>query len=385
MITRSLLKKLLNKQSEYVTSIYLPTHEAAVKELEQDRIRLRNLLDQAENDLCDVGFDPREARQRLAKIRELQNDFPFWQHQKQGLAIFIGPKDSEWYHLPLSVPEISLTSKRFHIKPLVPFFETNQLFHILKLSLNEVELYKANLEGIWPIESESIPANITDALGIDDPERQLQNHVADNGGLRVGSGGAIFHGHGGAKDIQDVDPPRFIKAVFDGVHKEINGSKIPLLFAGDDQWFALYKQLNPRHELLPENLHGNFDATPPQELHKQALAVACPYFEQHIDSVLGRLQELEAKKHKRAAHGVEEVVKAALAGKVEHLFYHVKSQVWGQAEGSQKVTTLKERRPGADDLLDIAISHTYAHGGEVHPMEDIGELKLSPAAAILRY
>ncbi|MEX0749058.1 MAG: hypothetical protein WD467_01795 [Candidatus Saccharimonadales bacterium] len=381
MINRKLIDRLMRPQSGHVTSIYLPTHKAAVRELEEDRIRFRNLLDSAATDLIELGYKRRKVEERLRKARDFLGDDLFWQHQRQGLAVYISEQGTKDYRLPLPVPEVSITAGHYHIKPLIPLISANQIFYILQASLNRVQLYRANMEGISVINSDAIPVDIKQGLGTDDNERQLQNHVADQGGSR---GDAIFHGHGGAKDLQDVDPPRFIRLIAEGVNQELRDSHAPVLFAGDDKLFSLYRGAKLKHKLVEEHLSGNFDTVKPHELHRRALELMQPRFAIDTAEVVERYHELKAKNQQLASGRLEEIVRAALAGKVERLLYRGNQQVWGEVD-DQQVVSLSERRPGAVDLIDIAIAGTYAHGGEVHEANDLAGVGMAPALAILRY
>jgi hypothetical protein len=74
-----------------VRVLYLPTHRAGVA-IEQDPIRLRNLLEATERELVGMGWRPGDAEKQLVPARPLLKDRDVWRHQADGLAPFIAPR-----------------------------------------------------------------------------------------------------------------------------------------------------------------------------------------------------------------------------------------------------------------------------------------------------
>ena len=109
---------LLQKPGGTAVSIYMPTHRVA--DMEGDPLLLRHLLDEAETRLIQKGLKTAEARNLLSPARELLRDALFWQHQEEGLALFISQSSFSQYNLPFEVPETVVASEEYHIKPLLP-------------------------------------------------------------------------------------------------------------------------------------------------------------------------------------------------------------------------------------------------------------------------
>lgn len=68
-------------------SIYLPTEKMGI-ETQKNPIRFKNLIREAEEKLIAYGLKGQEARDLLQPAQELDN-YDFWQHQGDGLAMFI--------------------------------------------------------------------------------------------------------------------------------------------------------------------------------------------------------------------------------------------------------------------------------------------------------
>src|SRR4051812_12492437 len=85
MIDNEGLRALLRSAHEHVVSIFLPTHVAG-REIRQDPIRFRGLLDDAAARLLRAGMRRPEIEAMLARAYKLAADETFWRHQEKGLA-----------------------------------------------------------------------------------------------------------------------------------------------------------------------------------------------------------------------------------------------------------------------------------------------------------
>ena len=179
--------------------IFMP---ALRTDAEQNRIRFKNLLGRAEQmmDPLPEGYAyPAEA---MEHAKRLLSDLPFWQHQSDGLALFMSDQVFETYRLPVTFEELVVVTDRFHIKPLLPFVANDARFYILAASQSRVRLFRGTRQSIQKMEPEGMPKNLSEALQYDDPEKQLQFHTGTGGS--GGKRSAIFHGHGvGADDAKD--------------------------------------------------------------------------------------------------------------------------------------------------------------------------------------
>jgi hypothetical protein len=86
------LKALAQQTSSPGISIFLPTHRAG-QDAQQDPIRFKNLLREAEKQFLDNGMGPREVSALLQPAQALLDDSNFWNHQREGLAVFMAADD----------------------------------------------------------------------------------------------------------------------------------------------------------------------------------------------------------------------------------------------------------------------------------------------------
>ncbi len=112
------LKTLINQHQGLCVSIYMPTYQAGT-EIQQNPIRFKNLIKQAGNQLEEQGVRHTDALALLQPVIDLDKE-DFWQHQNEGLAIFLADGELYYYRLPLQVDERVVVGDRFHIKPLLP-------------------------------------------------------------------------------------------------------------------------------------------------------------------------------------------------------------------------------------------------------------------------
>ena len=93
------LTSLIETQPGRCVSIFLPTHEKGT-EIQQDPIRLKNLIDDVERQLGETELRNPVIRDQLAPARQLLGDTSFWQHQSAGLSLFGADGQWQYFHLP---------------------------------------------------------------------------------------------------------------------------------------------------------------------------------------------------------------------------------------------------------------------------------------------
>src|SRR5688572_5803300 len=88
ILNRTDLQELIEQTGEWCISLYMPTHPIG-SEQQQNPIRLKNLLTQVKKDLSESGLRRPDIEGLLRPAEELLLDSDFWQHQSEGLAIFL--------------------------------------------------------------------------------------------------------------------------------------------------------------------------------------------------------------------------------------------------------------------------------------------------------
>ncbi|BDA75634.1 hypothetical protein CAL7716_098000 [Calothrix sp. PCC 7716] len=362
-------------------SIYMPTHKMSTETL-QNPIRFKNLMREAEEKLIANGLRPQDARDLLAPAQEL-DEYEFWQHQSDGLAIFISKNIFSYYTVPLDFQELVVVTDRFHLKPLMSLLTGDGQFYILALSQNLVRLFQGTRYSVREIELEDVPTSIGEALKYDDPEKNLQFHT----GTSQGGGGdraAVFHGHGAGNDDNKDNILRYFRKVNEGLQELLKGQKAPLVLAGVDYLLPIYKQANSYSNLIEEGITGNPDQLKASELHVEAWQIVQPYFEAVQDEAVAYYQaNLGTGK---TANSIQEVVPAAYYQRIDSLFVPVGEQKWGMFNPeTSNLQMHPQPEPGDEDLMDLAALHTILNGGTVYAVAPEQVPGDAPVAAVLRY
>jgi hypothetical protein len=380
LFTMTELKTLTEPQTGPCVSLYLPTHRVP-SEIQQDRIRLKNLLKQAEEALLTLGLRRSEAGELLGPAEKLLPETPFWKGQQDGLALFFSPDVQHSYILPLKVPEVVVVSHRFHLKPLLSLLTEGELY-ILALSQNAVRLFQASRFSAGEMALEDIPQSLAEALKYDDPEKQLQFHTGAQ--KFTGERSAMFHGHGVGTDDAKSNLLRFCQQLDRGLQRLLRNERAPLVVAGVDFLLPIYREANSYPHLLPEGVTGNPEGLSPEELRQAAWQVVEPYFLKARQEAAARYRELLGTG--RASHDLKEIVPAASHGRVDSLFVAVGLQQWGAFDPeTHMLEFFPEAFAGAEDLLDFAAIHTLLQGGVVFSVTPDEVPDGPPAAAVFRF
>jgi len=371
------LTTLTTASNSTCISIYAPMERLGI-ETQQNPIRLKNLVRQAEEKLLAMGLSGQDAKELMQPIHELDT-YDFWQHQSDGLAIFLSPNQLRYYCLPIAFPELTVVSDRFHLKPLLQLMSGDGMFSVLALSQNQVRLFQGTRYHLDEVELTDVPTNIAAALQYDDPEKSLQAHTGSSQGKS-----GIFHGQGAGNEDHKNDLLSYFRQVDSGLESFLKNQQAPLIFAGVDYLLPIYHEANTYSHLLPNGISGNPETLTLAELHTQAWQIAQPYFDLAKGSTISHYEELQGSE--KTANTIEEVLTAAYFQRVETLFVPIDKNVWGvfDPEGNS-IQIHAQQETGDEDLLDLAALHTLTNGGTVYAVEqgDVPEHKA--IAAILRY
>ena len=370
---RSHLQDLLEAPAQPCVSIFLPTHRAG-REVQQDPIRLKNLLREAEKRLAELGI--RSAHGITDSAHDLVSDSHFWRHQGDGLALFLSPDLHRQYRLPASFEELVVVADHFHLKPLLPVMSSTEHFYVLGLSQKYVKLFRGGRFSVGEVELEGVPASLADALRFDDREASLQSH----GGRTT----AIFHGQGLGKDDPKDDIKRYFHQIDAGLHEILRGERSPLVLAGVDYLLPLYREITEYLNVVPGGVIGSPEHVSVSQLHAEAWKLVAPQFSQQRSDAKARYLSVADTPH--GSSDIKRVIRAAHQGRVESLFVAVGEHLWGKWDPqTDAIQMVDESRAGTRDLLDAAAAQAWMHGGSVFavpPGEVPGDGKL---AAILRF
>ena len=380
------LQELIEETGEWRISLYMPTHPIGWEQ-QQNPTRLKNLLTRLKKDLSEYGLRRPDIEGLLRPAEELLLDPDFWQHQSEGLAVFLSNDFSRTYRLPTKFEELLIIANNFHIKPLLPLLSTEGKFYILAINLNGIRLFLATRDTIKEIELTDIRSSIEEALWMDEPEKHLDLHLTGSSTGRGRGGGrpAVFHGHS-IRDEDKTNILRFFHYFDQELSVSLKDKSILMIPAGVDYLLPLYREANTYSNLLEKVLIGAPEKLTIKALHKQAWQIVEPIFRERQEQALQQFEELNGQQSNLAASDLNTVVKAAKFGQVGTLFVPLGIQKWGRYDPeNNKVLQEPEPTPENEDLLDLAAIHTILNSGQVYAMQPEELPGDGDVAAILRY
>lgn len=385
LLSRNELKNLAKTFDQWHISIYMPTHRAG-NQIQQGPIRLKNLLDEAEESLVEAGLSLPKAQTLLNPAQAYVEDEIFWQHQNEGLALFLADDFFRYYQLPFDFDELMVVGDHFHIKPLLPALSNNGRFYLLALDKEEIQLYQGSRYQLSEINLETVPEGLEEILKWEDPEKRLQLHTASKS-LPGGGMAAIFHGHGFASE----DDPneyilRYFQRVDEGVREWLAGKEAPLVLAGVDYLLPLYREANGYPHLIEQGIKKDPKSSTLTTIHQQAWNIVEPIFREEQEETLSAFQHLKGTASDRVSQELEEIVRASYYERIEALFVALDTQHWGSFDPeTNEVEFHQEAQPAGLDLLDFAAAHTLMNGGRVYVVNNKIIPNEESAAAIFRY
>lgn len=374
-------KRLLHQGHGPCASLFMPTY-LSEGDLQQDRVRLKNLLRDAGDQLLAAG-ESEEAVSILDPARALLEKRRFWKQQARSLALFCSPGLFRCYRLPLELSERVVVARRFYLRPLAPLLASNGRFYVLALSLHHVRLLEARRGEFRRVPLEGVPQSFEEALGYEQYDSAVQSHTSSSSGL--GRQPAIFHGHGD-KDQErlDKDIVHYFQLVAKGLNGVLEDAGAPLVLATVEEHFPRYRGANKHPRLLDEGIVGSPERLADHQLYDKAWEIVEPHFLTQRDQALARYHELKGLG--RASSAMSELVAAADQGRVDVLLLDERTELWGTYDPAMAELEIhSEPRAGDQDLLDMAAFYTLSRGGTVFTLGAGAVPDGGSAAAILRY
>jgi hypothetical protein len=216
----------------------------------------------------------------------------------------------------------------------------------------------------------------------DDPEKQLQFHTRTP---TVGGGrAAIFHGHGAGTDDAKNNILRYFQQVDQGLREILREERGPLILAGVDYLFPIYREANSYSHLMNTGIAGNPEGWKAEELHAQAWKIVESHFLKAQEDVLAQYEQLKGSG--RTSNDLKAIVQGAYEGMIDTLFVAAGIQRWGCYDSGMRTVHLHPHaEPGDEDLIDFAAVHTIFNRGTVYPMKPEDVPDRGAVAGIFRY
>jgi protein required for attachment to host cells len=356
MIDHAELRDLVRSVGFPRVSIYMPSHRTG-REIRQDITRLKNHVREVERGLGAQGLRQDQIASLLGDVQEKLEDIEFWNHQDNGLAVFVEPGRTRYLHLPCALDDESHVDIRYHVKPLIPLLMRDARFYVLAADHNQVTLYTANRYGMREIRDERIPES---ARPLVDVNRRAAPTV-----------GALGATDENAPELQQVEIVDFAAHVANGVDGVLSGQQAPLVLAADDKLLGHLRQHLKYPQLVEEGIREHPRSLGPEALHEKAYQLVRGTLDQDRLEAIERFHARRGDPNDgRASDRLEDIVPAAVFGRVDTLILAPGESALGRFD-ADGMTVRRESEPGQGevmDLVDFAVAETLANGGAVYTL-----------------
>lgn len=385
MFTRSDLFSLMDAAPELGASIFLPTHVRGA-EIRQDPIRLKNLAAEAREKLEAAGLSRRQADEFLAPALALVEDYGFWQHQGQGLALFLDGTETRRHKLPIPLAEQVVVGKGFHVKPLLPVLAADGAFHVLMITADEVRLFDASRFALSEVSSDDLPENLGEVTGEADYENPVQAApVARPHTAGISIGNAQVYGDS-PEDWRKGRLVEYVRQITSALEGRLAADAVPVVLVADAETGGHFRKLTNLGPLLAGVVETNPAAMDAAALHEAAYALVQPRFDADRQAARERFAALHGSGDARAAADMDAVRDAAEQGRVDTLLLTDGEGPFKPDDAdAHEVPSGQEAARAGEDVLDMAAVRTLRHGGNVYVLAAEEMPEGTPMAAIMRY
>jgi hypothetical protein len=325
-LDKDTLKSLQDIDAELAVTIYAPMHtSAAPPHISENQIRFKNLLQKAADEIRGIDKHAELAMQLESTIDEIYNSLTFWENQTPGLLICATTNNIHMFHLPIDTEEYVAVDTYFHLAPVVGLLHDAREYYVLAIAQQNPKLYRGDM---YSLESSGIelPANMREALNLDEPNRKTENQGTTTGPSSQGMasspsrGRGWFNGRGGARNPAEADRLRFFRLI-DQVIRDNANRDMPLILAGVESDIAEYREISRYPHILRGaagiNHTGTDDLRP---LFEEAMTIISKeLIEPAHQSAVEEYERVGGANPDRVARDLKSIDQAATQGRIDKL------------------------------------------------------------------
>ncbi|MFG0334552.1 MAG: hypothetical protein ACF8TS_14445 [Maioricimonas sp. JB049] len=377
VLTRAQLLELASNQQGPHVSLYQKTFRSA-PDSHQNPIRLKNLLTEASNQLESLDYDARDIKPLLRPASDLLDQDLFWTHQADGLAIFLARDFARIYQTGHAFGDEVVVDDSFRITPLIPATQPAGHYYVIAVSPDSCRFFEGSKFGLHQRTPDNLPENMEQVVPRD-RERELNLHsMRPRPQSDARRDTAMYHGH--EDDVHKSDMAAYLRSVRDAIHPVMYQSHAPLIFAGVEEAFELFREnAEDLSSLHGTAANGNPDGLSAEALHERSWPIA----EEILRSrELQPLSEFEARAAANTATDrLDLILPAAGDGLIDTLVLQEGASCRGDYDVNER--TLRHNDKNGAELLNLAARLTLQGNGHV---VTVPEQTMSDrwAAALLR-
>ena len=247
---------------------------------------------------------------------------------------------------------LAAVAEYFQLRPLLAVASKQLEFYILALKLNDTRIFRCTDQSC-------------------EAARFPKNAGTEAAGFVPGASRSSLQ----AEPVHDRDHPEnhlahFYREIDRDVNALLKDGYPPLVVVGVEHEVALFHRLTTYPACVEPGIRGLFGHLDQNEMYRQSLELVQSATTGPAPRALERFDKQIGTGH--ASTDIQEIVRAASTGRVEHLFLLEDGVV---PDGVQ----------GGADQLDRAAVQTLRHGGDVHTLPQTSMPYGKPICAIFRY
>lgn len=349
------LDELMDQRTPPCVSIYQPLHRG-IPPAHENPVRFKNLLRRAEESLL-RRYSPAETHDLIDRIRQGVDTPGFWTGSRDGMAVFAAPDYLRIIETQQPMNELVIVADSFHVKPLIRVMQGADRYHILCFTQGQVRFFEGSRFGVREIELVDTPRSIYELSGMTQ-DQQISSARDVETALSQASDEAQTIPRPGSVD-------RFIRAVDKGIWENYSRTeRLPLILFAEAQYHPMWRAITRNPMFLEQGVLLNPDHIAEERIRDEAWQVYQPIYRQRIEHLANQYQA--ARAHNMGSEQLEQVAKAAAAGRVDALMLAENTHIPGRLDpASGQIQRDELADPHVDDVLDDLAEMVLKMDGQV--------------------
>ncbi|CAN5168239.1 hypothetical protein BH23BAC3_BH23BAC3_26190 [soil metagenome] len=356
MVSNKTVDEILEQKGNPLISITMPTHKKGA-EMQQDPIRLKNLLTKVDENLKKRDMKQLEIDKLLKPAQDLLENLKFWTHQDHGLVIYTAKNHFSYYKLPYTIEEKAYVNSHFLITPILPMVSMDGTFNVLAVSRSNARLLQCNRNEVKDITPMAAPNSVDEYLEVT-PEKELQFHTGAEGR------DAMFFGHGAGDEGRQIVIEQYLRELEKTITEEAKRQNDPLVLIGLEDNLAFYKSINSYNRTIDKVIDANPDELKDTELKDQGWKIIQDYF---LKDMYQSLAQFSENNNELVSNNLSQVIESTVMGRSKTIFITRGEDRWGHYDEEKHEVHLTDEPSNGDvDLLNWLAAKGRETGSKVY-------------------
>ncbi len=353
-------------------SIFLSSHRGGAGS-RPSGVELAGMIPRMGSALEACGMHPQDVAKLVEPLTAMSTEEALSAEHADAYCIFRSPRSLHCFAVRTAVETEWHAEERFAVSPILAHLDYRQAYLLLALAEKRIRLLRCEGADVATVPiPEGVPESVAEFMHDEHPGDHGKNHFA---GVRFGSEVAREKSGHFRRD--------FMKAIDRGLQPLLRAQGLPLVLAGVEEETAAFSAVSNYPELLPEPVQMSPDGGATDiELAKAAKQVMKRWSNAAEKQALAEFANAGQGRH-CTEYG--QILKAANAGQVQHLFIERGARMNGDARHLAGLGAAEGYVYRSDDLMNAAAVDVLLHKGMVWLMEPEQMPVAVVMAAVLRY